>query len=31
MALVKASGKYRLEGKNYVVDDGDIIYFKSGA
>jgi len=31
MALAKASGKYRLEGKNYVVDDGDIIYFKTGA
>ena len=30
MALAKASGKYRLEGKNYIVDDGDIIYFKTG-
>ena len=31
MALAKAAGKYRLEGKNYVVGDGDIIYFKTGA
>lgn len=27
-AAVKAAGKYRQEGKNYVVQDGDIIYFK---
>ncbi|KDD75506.1 DUF933 hypothetical protein [Helicosporidium sp. ATCC 50920] len=25
---VKAAGKYKQEGKNYVVEDGDIIYFK---
>jgi obg-like ATPase 1 len=25
---VKAAGKYRQEGKNYEVIDGDIIYFK---
>lgn len=25
---VKAAGKYRQEGKNYTVDDGDIIFFK---
>lgn len=25
---VKAAGKYRQEGKNYVVHDGDIIFFK---
>lgn len=25
---VKAAGKYRQEGKNYTVLDGDIIYFK---
>ncbi|KNC86691.1 obg-like ATPase 1 [Sphaeroforma arctica JP610] len=25
---VKAAGKYRQEGKNYVVADGDIIFFK---
>ena len=28
MAKVKASGKFRQEGKNYVVQDGDIIHFK---
>lgn len=27
---VKAAGKYRQEGKNYTVTDGDIIYFKAG-
>ena len=27
-SAVKAAGKYRQEGKNYVVSDGDIIYFK---
>ena len=27
-AAVKAAGKYRQEGKNYEVADGDIIYFK---
>ncbi|KAJ3108352.1 hypothetical protein HDU97_001477 [Phlyctochytrium planicorne] len=30
MAGVKAAGKYRIEGKNYVVKDGDIIYFQIG-
>jgi obg-like ATPase 1 len=25
---VKAKGKHRMEGKNYVVQDGDIIFFK---
>ena len=25
---VKDAGKYRQEGKNYVVQDGDIIFFK---
>ena len=25
---VKAEGKYMQKGKNYVVEDGDIIYFK---
>ncbi|GAM19309.1 hypothetical protein SAMD00019534_024840 [Acytostelium subglobosum LB1] len=24
----KAAGKYRMEGKNYIVNDGDIIFFK---
>eukprot|EP01135_Chromosphaera_perkinsii_P006361 Nk52_evm90s485 gene=Nk52_evmTU90s485 len=28
MAEVKAAGKYRLEGKKYVVQDGDIILFQ---
>jgi hypothetical protein len=27
MAPVKVSGKYRLEGGKYVVQDGDIIHF----
>ncbi|KAK9841766.1 hypothetical protein WJX81_001513 [Elliptochloris bilobata] len=27
-AAVKAAGKYRQEGKNYVVLDGDVIFFK---
>lgn len=25
---VKAAGKYRQQGKEYIVDDGDIILFK---
>lgn len=28
---VKAAGKYRQQGKNYVVEDGDIILFKFNA
>lgn len=28
MAEVKAAGKYRQEGKAYVVNDGDIIHFQ---
>ena len=28
MAEVKAAGKYRQEGKTYVVVDGDIIHFQ---
>jgi len=28
-SAVKAAGKYRTEGKNYVVKDGDIFFFKS--
>lgn len=28
-AAVKANGKYRQEGKGYVVEDGDIIFFKA--
>eukprot|EP00270_Netrium_digitus_P021803 TRINITY_DN955_c0_g1_i1.p1 TRINITY_DN955_c0_g1~~TRINITY_DN955_c0_g1_i1.p1 ORF type:complete len:393 (-),score=133.45 TRINITY_DN955_c0_g1_i1:177-1355(-) len=27
-AAVKAAGKYRQEGKTYVMEDGDIVYFK---
>ena len=29
-AAVKAKGRYRQEGKGYVVDDGDVIFFKVG-
>ena len=28
MAEVKAAGKYRIEGKAYQVEDGDIIHFQ---
>eukprot|EP01061_Rhynchopus_euleeides_P004266 TRINITY_DN1352_c0_g1_i1.p2 TRINITY_DN1352_c0_g1~~TRINITY_DN1352_c0_g1_i1.p2 ORF type:complete len:403 (+),score=200.38 TRINITY_DN1352_c0_g1_i1:54-1262(+) len=31
MADVKAAGKYRVEGKKYLVVDGDIIYFQHNA
>lgn len=27
----KAAGKYRQQGRNYVVEDGDIIFFKFNA
>lgn len=30
MAEVKAAGKFRQEGKSYVVKDGDIIHFQIG-
>ena len=30
MAEVKAAGRYRQEGKAYVVEDGDIIHFQVG-
>ncbi|KAJ1553632.1 hypothetical protein HK096_007086 [Nowakowskiella sp. JEL0078] len=30
MAPIKAAGKYKIEGKSYVVKDGDIIYFQIG-
>ncbi|KAI9222171.1 P-loop containing nucleoside triphosphate hydrolase protein [Blastocladiella britannica] len=30
MAPIKAAGKYRQEGKTYVVQDGDIIYWQIG-
>jgi len=29
-AAVKAAGKYRQEGKNYEVSDGDVIFYKFG-
>merc|ERR1719343_855321 len=29
-AAVKAAGKYRQEGKNYEVQDGDVIFYKIG-
>ncbi len=28
MAAVKDKGRLRLEGKEYVVRDGDVIYFR---
>ena len=27
-AKVKEAGRYRIEGKDYVVQDGDIIYYR---
>ena len=27
-AAIKAAGKYRQEGKDYVVQDGDVLFFK---
>ena len=30
MAAVKAGGKARLEGKDYVMQDGDVVEFRSG-
>ena len=30
-AAAKAAGKYRQQGKTYVVGDGDIIFFKFNA
>ena len=27
-AAIKAAGKYRQEGKEYVVQDGDVLFFK---
>lgn len=27
-AAIKAAGKYRIEGKEYIVQDGDIMFFK---
>lgn len=28
-AAAKAAGKYRQQGRNYTVEDGDIIFFKA--
>jgi len=28
---VKAAGKYKQKGRDYVVEDGDIIFFKFNA
>jgi obg-like ATPase 1 len=28
---VKAAGKYRQQGRNYTVEDGDVIFFKFNA
>uniref|UniRef100_A0A3P8PAC4 Obg like ATPase 1 n=1 Tax=Astatotilapia calliptera TaxID=8154 RepID=A0A3P8PAC4_ASTCA len=30
-SAVKAAGKYRQQGRNYIVEDGDIIFFKFNA
>jgi len=30
-AAAKAAGKYRQQGRNYVVEDGDIVFFKFNA
>ncbi|KAG8196393.1 hypothetical protein JTE90_009030 [Oedothorax gibbosus] len=30
-AALKAAGKYRQQGRNYVVEDGDIVFFKFNA
>ena len=30
MAPIKAAGKYKVEGKTYIVKDGDICYFQIG-
>lgn len=28
---VKSAGKYRQQGRNYIVEDGDVIFFKANA
>lgn len=28
-AAAKSAGKYRQQGRNYMVEDGDIIFFKA--
>jgi ribosome-binding ATPase YchF (GTP1/OBG family) len=27
-AKIKEAGKYRIEGKEYIVQDGDVMFFK---
>ncbi|MCL2192534.1 MAG: DUF933 domain-containing protein, partial [Treponema sp.] len=27
-AKIKTAGKYRIEGKEYIVKDGDVMFFK---
>jgi ribosome-binding ATPase YchF (GTP1/OBG family) len=29
-AALKAQGKMRLEGKEYIVKDGDVVHFRAG-
>ncbi len=31
MAAAKAAGKVRMEGKDYVMADGDVVEFRFGA
>ena len=31
MAAAKAAGKVRMEGKDYVMADGDVVEFRHGA
>jgi obg-like ATPase 1 len=28
ISCLQAAGKYRQQGRNYIVEDGDIIFFK---
>lgn len=30
MAAAKAAGRVRMEGKDYVMKDGDVVEFRSG-
>jgi len=30
MAAAKAAGKVRMEGKDYVMHDGDVVEFRTG-
>lgn len=30
-SAVKSAGKYRQQGRNYIVEDGDVILFKFNA